>query len=381
MKKRIFALFVLSAVAMTIVTSCAQNPSAGDSPTPTTAPTSIPPTSTIAPTSIPPTLPPPTSIPAAPAGLPAQPIAITTNNAAEVNLLKQWTDTIELWSVALSPDGLVLAYTNGKLVKLCDIKTESCPAALGSHNHLDSAVFSPDGNLLVGGGYGVGAWNVKTQQEVFSTSSPFGVMSVAISPDGKLMASGSNSDGGRIYLWNVETGDNTTTFYGHKKTVTSLAFSPDGTLLASASQDATARLWDVKTGASKAVLRGSDYTHEVSSVVFSPDGSLLAVASSVIQIWDVKTIKVIATFQGDNDYIPNSLAFNPDGSLLAAGAWAGTVWLWNIKTGQPVVGLKGHTSKVTDVAFSPDGTLLASASFDKTVRLWGIPGPSATAAQ
>lgn len=72
------------------------------------------------------------------------------------------------------------------------------------------------------------------------------VVSVVFSPDGRLLASGSEDD--TIVLWNVNTGVKKKTLHGHKDYVSSVAFSPDGQLLASTSGDGTMRLWDANTG-------------------------------------------------------------------------------------------------------------------------------------
>jgi WD40 repeat protein len=69
---------------------------------------------------------------------------------------------------------------------------------------------------------------------------------VAFSPDGRLLASG--SDDQTVKLWDVETGQEVRTLRGHNGGVWSVAFSPDGRLLASGSGDGTVKLWDVATG-------------------------------------------------------------------------------------------------------------------------------------
>ena len=157
------------------------------------------------------------------------------------------------------------------------------------------------------------------------------------------------------------------TLEGHTDVVESVAFSPDGTRLASGSHDGTANLWDVATEQRIATYPG-DADSRVVSAAFSPDGKVLASVSSRVSLWDVATGQRTPTFRGDQ---PLSVAFSPDGKTLAIGTWNSTIELWDVATRQRSATLQGHTGAVTSVAFSRDGTL-ASASRDKTVRLWNV---------
>src|SRR5437762_3152732 len=80
------------------------------------------------------------------------------------------------------------------------------------------------------------------------------VWSVAFSPDGKRLASGSGDC--RVMLWDAETGALQSTLKGHSDWVWSVAFSPDGKRLASGSEDRTVMLWDAETGAPQSTLKG-----------------------------------------------------------------------------------------------------------------------------
>jgi WD40 repeat protein len=195
------------------------------------------------------------------------------------------------------------------------------------------------------------------------------VWSVAFSPDGQWLASGSEDN--TMRLWEVETGQQVRTFAGHASSVYSVAFSPDGRLLASGSADHTVRLWEVDTGRQVRTLEG--HTESVYSVAFSPDRRLLASGSwdNTVRLWEVETGRQVRTLEGHTGSV-HSVAFSPDGRLLVSGSADNTMRLWEVETGRETRILEGHTGWVHGLALSPDGRWLASGSGDDTVRLWEV---------
>ena len=161
---------------------------------------------------------------------------------------------------------------------------------------------------------------------------------------------------------------------GHTLAVTSVAFSPDGKTLATGSDDSTVRLWDVAARRALGTpLTG--HTNSVRSVAFSPDGRTLATGSydNTVRLWDVATRRAIGgDLTGDTGTV-HSVAFSPDGKTLATGSYDNTVRLWDVAT-QRALGtpLTGDTGLVHSMAFSPDGKTLATGSADGTVRLWDV---------
>ncbi len=158
------------------------------------------------------------------------------------------------------------------------------------------------------------------------------------------------------------------TLEGHSGSVESIAFSPDGKLLASGSFDKTIKLWDIATGDVQQNLEG--HLNMIESIAFSPDGKLLASDSydETVKLWDTTTDDVQQTLEGHSKPI-QSIAFSPDGMLLASDSTDKTIKLWNIVTGD-VQTLEGHSGSIESIVFSPDGKLLASGSLNKTIKLW-----------
>ncbi len=196
------------------------------------------------------------------------------------------------------------------------------------------------------------------------------VNSIAFSPDGRFIASG--SDSGAIQMWDAQTGQIVTTFMGHTNTVYSVAFSPNGQMLASGSWDGTIRLWNVQTGQTLIILRSLSPTD---SLAFNPNGNTLASGSwnANMQLWDVRTGQIISTGQDNSNRLTRTVAFSPDGRILASDDFIDkSVRLWNVSTNQAITALVGHTGLITSLAFSPSGAILASGSYDNTIRLWDM---------
>ena len=259
------------------------------------------------------------------------------------------------------------------------------------------------------------------------------VTSVAFSPNGRMLASGSWDD--TIRLWNPRTAEHLRTLTGHSHDVTSVAFHPTGKQLASGSWDAKIGIWDVTPGATdsefhdgnggfvtsvaylpisgKHLAWGSEdnavrvtskgdhfpdwggyssgrrsvrdtryrggfrtdllsHSHDVSSLAYSPDEQTLASGSwdNKIILWST-TAYYRSTLTGHTDFV-TSVAFAPNGKTLASGSWDNKIILWDVSSEELSLILKGHTDRVLAVAFSPDGRTLASGSDDQTIRLWDV---------
>ncbi|MBW4636108.1 MAG: serine/threonine protein kinase [Iphinoe sp. HA4291-MV1] len=234
-----------------------------------------------------------------------------------------------------------------------------------------SVAISPDGKTLVSGsGETIKIWNLQTGKlKSTLTGHNDRVNSVAISPDGKTLVSGSWDK--TIKIWNLQTGKLKSTLTGHTDWVFSVAISPDGKTLVSGSWDNTIKFWNLQTGELQSTLTG--HNGRVNSVAISPDGKTLVSGSwdKTIKIWNLQTGELKTTLTGHTNWV-NSVAISPDSKTLVSGSEDKTIKIWNLQTGELKSTLTGHTNSVNSVAISPDGKILVSGSWDKTIKIWNL---------
>ena len=152
------------------------------------------------------------------------------------------------------------------------------------------------------------------------------ITAMAVSPDGKTVATGGGGVSKLVKLWDSDTFTNTKTLRGHEDGITAVCFGPDGSRIASSGFDQTLRIWDVKSG--ELIKKGSPGGH---SLAYSPDGKWLAAArNNSVAILDAATLDEVVILKTP-DNAGMIVRFNRQGTRLAT-AGIGTVQIWEVSS-------------------------------------------------
>jgi sugar lactone lactonase YvrE len=235
-----------------------------------------------------------------------------------------------------------------------------------------SVAFSPDGSLVASGSVDntLRLWQV-SEGSLLRTmlGHPFPILEVSFSPDGTILATGSTD--GILRLWRVSDARLLTTLQGHAGWIMSLAFSPDGLFLASSAEDFTVRVW--RTSDARLVQTIDEGMSVVNDVTFAPNGQTLAWGEANGDV-RIRTLSGTWLQQLKGTTSANQVAFSPDGVLLASGYADGTLRIWRAIDGENLQTMRAHIKAINGLEFSPDGKWLVTGSEDSTLRLWRISG-------
>lgn len=286
-------------------------------------------------------------------------------------------------TVAYSPDGMRLATgSRDGTWRLWDVATGRELMAVQSQSPwVNALAFSSDGKVLATGlasAPSIKLWDAMTGRPVAILEGQGSIWSVAFSPDGKWLVTGSKDR--TVKVWDVKNGREIATLRGHAGEVRTVAFSPDSQIVASGADDRIVKFWNVRSGVEFAQLKG--HNSEIFAVAFSTDGNrmLSGDTDGIVKVWDVAKATEFSLFKPGISSAQSgltaktgqerifALAFSPDGKNLVTGGNGAR--LWEVATGREQAVFKSHDTQVMAVAFAPDGKTIATGGADRKVKLW-----------
>jgi WD40 repeat protein len=275
-------------------------------------------------------------------------------------------------AVAYSIDGKILATgSEDKTVILWNTTTGEALYTLEGHVRAVSAVvFTPDGkNLITAGDRNIQIWTLDGKKVKTLLGATTDVRSLAISPDGTLLAAGSYDK--KIPVWDIPSGKVVKNLEGHLKSTLSVCWSPNGKYLVSGSLDETIRLWDVYTGTCLKVWTG--HAGNIYGLAFSPDSKyvLSGAKDKSLRLWDVSLDKSIHSYIGHQQPV-TSVKFANNGQWMISGSYDLSVYLWEVFSGARIYQFIGFDGPVNALALDPSGQFFATASSDNKVLIWKL---------
>ncbi len=315
-----------------------------------------------------------------------------SNGAIQWQSLPARVNAIE--AVAIVPEGHLVACGRGNQVYVYDVAAgermqrladpglaaeELYKGAEAAHRDIvQSLAFSPDGLTLASGSFReVKLWRraPAVMRQEFAAQAP--VKALAASTDGTRMATGGEDQ--LVRLWDLASGQLVRELRGHAAAVTAVIFAPDSAQVYSASQDKTIRAWNVADGAEMGRI---DVSEPADALAIASKGTRLigAIGDPLVRIWSLPITPPaadasapshvpLAELAGHAGAVTSLGVASPDAVQVFSGSEDGTVRQWDIESSKELRKFE-HAAPIRALAVRPDGTRVAAAGANNVVRVW-----------
>jgi WD40 repeat protein len=303
--------------------------------------------------------------------IPVETMTNPTNMSLANGAITQFQCGTEIYQIVYSPNGTLLATTNGRAIFICDLKSEHIQMTLDSQDEkISSIAWSPDGKWLVSGSSNgmTRIRDIVTGKEISAFKA--NTVAIAWSPDAQRLATA----GDGIHVFDPSTGKELVTFTYpfHPIDFGLVAWSPDGTRIAGGCSCGVVEIWNAASGNPLISLRPSDPSPKsVLALTWSPDSKYIASSlSDSIFLFETATGKVTTSLTPQGAVSFGNLRWSPDGKWLAAGELSNAmIEVWKTDTWGTSVVFK-NLGQVYALAWSQDSKYLASGSYDGTITVW-----------
>jgi len=270
---------------------------------------------------------------------------------------------------------LVSASQDGKLIVWDSYSTNKVHAIPLRSSWVMTCAYAPSGSFVACGGLDniCSIYSLKTREGNVRVSRELpghtGYLSCCrFLDDNKIVTSSGDMT---CALWDIETGQQSTTYTGHTGDVMSLSLSPDMRTFVSGACDASAKLWDIRDGMCKQTFPGHE--SDINAVTFFPQGTAFCTGSddATVKLYDIRADQELAQYSHDNIICGvTSVAFSKSGRLLMAGYDDFNVNVWDTLRVERAGVLAGHDNRVSCLGVTDDGMAVCTGSWDSFLKIW-----------